>query len=139
MNPTPVFGEISTEVCGVYLAASQAASVGTTNAPSVSMTISDPLDPSAYSTLSPTLPTSSGNTVNYIGTIIATAADYWADTYDISITATSGANVFVNGVKLVETGTTGVFTDTFDIPTATQKIQILVQSGTSAAYIVVLN
>lgn len=130
-----IFGELSTEVCGVYKAASEAASVGTTSAPSVSMTFTSPLPPFATTTHSLTLPTTSGNCLNSISDIIGWASG--ATSFDVSITASNGDNVFVNGTRLTETGT-GVFTGTLNVPSATQKIQILVQSGNAAPYIVVL-
>jgi hypothetical protein len=132
------FGEISAEVCGIYVTNKANASVGTTSAPSVSMTFKKTSYPYTTTTISPTLPTTSGNCLNYISTIVSTAATVGTTTYTISVTASSGDYVFVNGTKLAETGT-GVFTGTFNVPASTDKIQILVQSGTAAPYIVVLN
>ncbi len=134
-----VFGETSTEVNGIYVANKASASVGATSAPSVSMTFTKAAPRPSSTTISPTLPTSSGGTVNYISTMIDAATTHDTTTYDISVTASTGDNVFVNGVKLTESATPGVFTGTgFTVPTTTQKVQILVQSGYAAPYIVVL-
>ena len=132
------FGEISTEVCGVYKVASAATSVGTTDAPSVSMTFTKVSD-STTRTISPSLPTTSGSTLSYCATMRTNATLCATTVYDITITAASGDNVFVNGVKLTETATPGVFSGTnLPVPAVGQKIQILVQSGVKAPYIVVL-
>ena len=132
-------GETSAEVCGIFVATVGTESVGTTDRPSVSMTFTKAPPRPSSTTISPAMPMLSGGTVSYINDMITAANSKQTTTYDISVTASTGDNVYINGVRLTESATPGVFTGTgLSVPVATQKIQILVQSGDAAPYIVVL-
>ena len=113
-----VFGETSAEVCGLYVANAESSSVGTTAAPAI--TLADgpiPLD----------MATSMGNNVFYI----PAETFEGAFTSGIVVTATassSTAKVFINGES----------TGTFTIQDASRGVQILVQDGNSAPFILVI-
>ena len=113
-----VFGETSAEVCGLYVANAESSSVGTTAAPAI--TLADgpiPLD----------MATSMGNNVFYI----PAETFEGAFTSGVVVTATassSTAKVFINGES----------TGTFTIQDASRGVQILVQDGNSAPFILVI-
>ena len=113
-----VFGETSAEVCGLYVANAESSSIGTTAAPAI--TLADgpiPLD----------MATSMGNNVFYI----PAETFEGAFTSGVVVTATassSTAKVFINGES----------TGTFTIQDASRGVQILVQDGNSAPFILVI-
>ena len=113
-----VFGETSAEVCGLYVANAESSSVGTTAAPAI--TLADgpiPFD----------MATSMGNNVFYI----PAETFEGAFTSGVVVTATassSTAKVFINGES----------TGTFTIQDASRGVQILVQDGNSAPFILVI-
>ena len=113
-----VFGETSAEVCGLYVANAESSSVGTTAAPAI--TLADgpiPLD----------MATSMGNNVFYI----PAETFEGAFTSGVVVTATassSTAKVFIHGES----------TGTFTIQDASRGVQILVQDGNSAPFILVI-
>lgn len=113
-----VFGETSAEVCGLYVANAESSSVGITAAPAI--TLADgpiPLD----------MATSMGNNVFYI----PAETFEGAFTSGVVVTATassSTAKVFINGES----------TGTFTIQDASRGVQILVQDGNSAPFILVI-
>lgn len=113
-----VFGETSAEVCGLYVANAESSSVGTTAAPAITLADgSIPLD----------MATSMGNNVFYI----PAETFEGAFTSGVVVTATassSTAKVFINGES----------TGTFTIQDASRGVQILVQDGNSAPFILVI-
>lgn len=108
-----VFGETSAEVCGLYVANAESSSVGTTSIGSVAIDGEglDLSDATAY-----------GNNMFYLDAEIA-------DGNVITVTAASGANVFINGVE----------SNTFTVSNTTNLVQVLVQVGNAAPYILVLD
>lgn len=108
-----VFGETSTEVCGLYVANAESSGVGTTSINSVSIG-TDELDLSDA--------TAYGNNTFYLDAEIANGNV-------ITVTAASGANVFINGVE----------SNTFTVSNTTNLVQVLVQVGNAAPYILVLD
>ena len=108
-----VFGETSAEVCGLYVANAESSSVGTTSIGSVAIDGEglDLSDATAY-----------GNNTFYLDAEIA-------DGNVITVTAASGANVFINGVE----------SNTFTVSNTTNLVQVLVQVGNAAPYILVLD
>lgn len=108
-----VFGETSAEVCGLYVANAESSSVGTTSIGSVAIDGEglDLSDATAY-----------GNNTFYLDAEIA-------DGNVITVTAASGANVFINGVE----------SNTFTVSDTTNLVQVLVQIGNAAPYILVLD
>ena len=113
-----VFGETSAEVCGLYVANAESSSVGTTAAPAITLADAPiPLD----------MATSMGNNVFYI----PAETFEGAFTSGVVVTATassSRAKVFINGES----------TGTFTIRDASRGVQILVQDGNSAPFILVI-
>ena len=112
-----VFGETSAEVCGLYVANAESSSVGTTAAPAITLADGIPLD----------MATSMGNNVFYI----PAETFEGAFTSGVVVTATassSTAKVFINGES----------TGTFTIQDASRGVQILVQDGNSAPFILVI-
>lgn len=113
-----VFGETSAEVCGLYVANAESSSVGTTAAPAITLANGPiPLD----------MATSMGNNVFYI----PAETFEGAFTSGVVVTATassSTAKVFINGES----------TGTFTIQDASRGVQILVQDGNSAPFILVI-
>lgn len=113
-----VFGETSAEVCGLYVANAESSSVGTTAAPAITLADAPiPLD----------MATSMGNNVFYI----PAETFEGAFTSGVVVTATassSRAKVFINGES----------TGTFTIQDASRGVQILVQDGNSAPFILVI-
>ena len=113
-----VFGETSTEVCGLYVANAESSSVGTTAAPEITLADAPiPLD----------MATSMGNNVFYI----PAETFEGAFTSGVVVTATassSRAKVFINGES----------TGTFTIQDAARGVQILVQDGNNAPFILVI-
>lgn len=113
-----VFGETSAEVCGLYVANAESSSVGTTAAPAITLADGQiPLD----------MATSMGNNVFYI----PAETFEGAFTSGVVVTATassSTAKVFINGES----------TGTFTIQDASRGVQILVQDGNSAPFILVI-
>lgn len=113
-----VFGETSAEVCGLYVANAESSSVGTTAAPAITL---------ADAPISLDMATSMGNNVFYI----PAETFEGAFTSGVVVTATassSTAKVFINGES----------TGTFTIQDASRGVQILVQDGNSAPFILVI-
>ena len=137
------FGEVSTEVCGVYIAEPSSGSVETTTAPSaVSFATIDPVwgDSTAVNP-APSIP-SNGGTYSYVNTIATAATNVGATSVGVSVTAVSGAYVYVNDTLLSATGTSGtetVYTGLISAPTSTQDIRIIVQAGSAAPYLFLYN
>lgn len=113
-----IFGETSAEVCGLYVANAESSSVGTTAAPAITL---------ADAPISLDMATSMGNNVFYI----PAETFEGAFTSGVVVTATassSTAKVFINGKS----------TGTFTIQDASRGVQILVQDGNSAPFILVI-
>ena len=132
--PTPgIFGETSTEVCGVYVATPSASSVGTTSKPT-SVSFKYTGASTSHTIASGVIP-SNGGTISRISSIRAYANG--ATVLTVTVNATTGSNVYVNDVKLTES-TSGVFTGTIPTPASNGKIRVLVQEGTKAPYLFVI-
>ena len=134
------FGETSAEICGIFSAYhTNTASVGRSDTPT---DISFKIQNSNYvtlETLQPSIPSNRG-IATYINTIIERMNFWNSSSLEVSITATSGANVYVNGVRLDQTstsGTNGIYTGTVAAPVSGQYIRVIVQSGTEAPYLCV--
>jgi hypothetical protein len=128
-----VFGETSTELCGIYTANGTGSGAG--SAPStVSMSFVNPEDEEDTDSYTPTIPANMGTT-SAISTIRSKANGVGASTFNISVTAVTGAYVYVNDKKLTEVGSTGVFTGTLNVPASTQDMRVVVQSGTASPYL----
>lgn len=108
-----VFGETSAEVCGLYVVNHEDSTVGTTSISSVKIG-SDALDLSAA--------TAYNDSTFYMDA-------YLAEGDVITVSAESGANVYINGVA----------TNTFTVSSTTNLVQVLVQAGDAAPYILVLD
>lgn len=112
-----IFGETSTEVCGLYVTSNKiSAGAGTTAAPTITV---------AGQTITLDMLESKGNDVFYFN------AFGGAMPSDIAVTATaasSTAKVFINGSS----------TNTFTTQSTTRGVQILVQDGNSAPFILVV-
>lgn len=131
------FGETSAEVCGIYAAKGTGSGI-TTTAPSIlSVNYIDELE-EVVTTSSISVPANM-SAYSYMDTIRSIAASSEAITLEISITAGSGENVFVNSAKFSEVGTSGVYTGTMGIPGSTQDIRVIVQSGANLPYLFLLN
>ena len=139
------FGETSTEVCGIFSAyrtdAENALSittgVGRTTVPTaLTFLITDP-ELGGTNPVPVSIPTNRG-TVSAISAVSEAATTVAATTVDVSITAPSGAFVYVNGTMLSETGssgTDGVYTGTILKPSSGQYLRVIVQEGTLAPYL----
>lgn len=107
-----VFGETSAEVCGLFVANAESSGVGTTSINSVSIGTDelDLSDATAYG----------NNTFHYELGLMS------GDT--ITVNAASNANVYINGVAR----------NSFTVTDTTTLVQILVQEGNAAPYILVM-
>ena len=112
------FGETSAEVCGLYVANAESSSVGTTAAPTSVSIDNITITPATNANVE-----SRGNNVYYYHT-----ADGVSEA-QITVAAASGANVFINGTS----GTS------LELSEDTEVVQILVQSGDAAPYILVID
>ncbi len=135
------FGETSAEICGIFSAYhTNTASVGRTSVPTaMSFTVNDPVSGDPDLVVTPTIPANHG-TYTCISSIASRATALGVDSIDISITATSGANVYINGTLIPQTGTSGtngIYTGTVAAPVSGQYIRVIVQSGTEAPYLCV--
>lgn len=128
------FGETSTEVCGIFTTANPVSgtTAGTTAAPA-SVVFSNANNSNTYTV--PTLP-ATGNYVSCMRAIqtYASRQTGGAAALTLTINAASGANVYVNSLKLTESSA-GVYTGTISIPEASQKLRVIVQSGIAAPYV----
>lgn len=128
-----MFGEISSEICGIYVANKESSAVGTTTKPSgVSFKFSGASN--SHIIASGVVP-ANGGTISRISSIRSYAGS--ATELTVTVNATSGSTVYVNNVKLTE-GTSGVFTGTIPTPASNEKIRILVQEGSKAPYLFVI-
>lgn len=134
------FGETSTEVCGIFSAyltdaEKEATSVGRTAAPSaLSYTLKHPVTLNPFTPVSLTIP-ENRESYSCISTI---ANSVGASDMIVSVTAVSGANIYVNGVLLAETGTSGtevIYSGTVPKPVNGQYIRVIVQQGTAQPYL----
>jgi hypothetical protein len=124
-----MFGEISTEVCGVYKATTSLTNNSTTSAPtSVKFTGSS----SSQTIASAAIPVNGGTIAR-----MTQIRNLSGSSLSITINAATGSNVFVNDVKLTESST-GVFTGTIDAPSSTQYFRVLVQNDIMNPYIFVI-
>lgn len=114
-----IFGETSTEVCGLYVTSNKiSAGAGTTAAPTILL---------GEGEISLEMATSKGNNVFYIPA--ATFEGGFTEGVPVTVTAASStAKVFINGEA----------TGTFTIQNAARGVQILVQDGDSAPFILVI-
>ena len=112
-----VFGETSTEVCGLYVANNKiSAGAGTTAAP---QTVE--IDGEEVNLSSSAVVLKGTNTYyDHTGTIAGTTVD---------VTAASGAKVFINGEE----------TSSYDVSANAKAVQILIQSESAAPYILVID
>ena len=112
-----IFGETSAEVCGLYRTSNTiTGGAGTTAAP---QTVE--IDGEAVNLSGSSVVLKGTNTYYYhTGNIAGTTVD---------VTAASGAKVFINGEE----------TTSYDVRTSAKAVQILVQSGTAAPYILVID
>ena len=112
-----IFGETSAEVCGLYRTSNTiTGGAGTTAAP---QTVE--IDGEAVNLSGSSVVLKGTNTYYYhTGNIAGTTVD---------VTAASGAKVFINGEE----------TTSYDVKTSAKAVQILVQSGTAAPYILVID
>lgn len=113
-----VFGETSTEVCGLYVANAESSSVGMTAAPTSVSIDNLTITPATNANVE-----SRGNNVYYYHTTGGVSEAV------ITVAAASGANVFINGTA----GTS------LELSENTEVVQILVQSGNAAPYILVID
>lgn len=113
-----VFGETSAEVCGLYVANAESSSVGMTAAPTSVSIDNLTITPATNANVE-----SCGNNVYYYHTIGGVSEAV------ITVAAASGANVFINGTA----GTS------LELSENTEVVQILVQSGNAAPYILVID
>jgi len=128
-----MFGEISSEICGIYVANKANSAVGTTTKPSsVSFKYSGASN--SHTIASGVVP-ANGGTISRISNICSYAGS--ATELTVTVNATSGSTVYVNDLKLTE-GTSGVFTGTIPTPASNEKIRILVQEGSKAPYLFVI-
>lgn len=127
------FNETSTEVCGLYVANPSSANVGTsTNPTSVSFKYTGA---SGSHTIAQNAIPNNGGTITRINSIIGYANG--ASTLTVTVNATAGSNVFINGQKLTESSS-GVFTGTINTPSSGSKLQVIVQDGTKEPYLFVI-
>ena len=112
-----MFGETSAEVCGLYRTSNTiTGGAGTTAAP---QTVE--IDGEAINLSGSSVVLKGTNTYYYhTGNIAGTTVD---------VTAANGAKVFINGKE----------TTSYDVSTSAEAVQILVQSGTAAPYILVID
>lgn len=111
-----IFGETSTEVCGLYVTSNKiSAGAGTTAAPTVK------IDGVAVNLSSSAVVAKGNNTYYYHTGDIAESA--------INVTATTGAKVFINGEE----------TSSYTASANAKAVQILVQSESAAPYILVID
>lgn len=113
-----VFGETSAEVCGLYVANAESSSVGMTAAPTSVSIDNLTITPATNANVE-----SRGNNVYYYHTTGGVSEAV------ITVAAASGANVFINGTA----GTS------LELSENTEVVQILVQSGNAAPYILVID
>lgn len=113
-----VFGETSTEVCGLYVANAESSSVGMTAAPTSVSIDNLTITPATNANVE-----SRGNNVFYYHTTGGVSEA------EITVAAASGANVFINGTAGTSLG----------LSENTEVVQILVQSGNAAPYILVID
>lgn len=113
-----VFGETSTEVCGLYVANAESSSVGMTAAPTSVSIDNLTITPATNANVE-----SRGNNVFYYHTTGGVSEA------EITVAAVSGANVFINGTAGTSLG----------LSENTEVVQILVQSGNAAPYILVID
>lgn len=111
-----VFGETSAEVCGLYVANAESSSVGTTAVPTITV---------AGQTITLDMLESKGNNVYYFNAFGGAMPSNIAVT---ATAATSTAKVLINGSS----------TTTFTTQSTTRGVQILVQDGNSAPFILVV-
>lgn len=118
-----IFGETSTEVCGMYVTSNKiSGGAGTTAAPTILLGDGD-----GAGEISLEMATSKGNNVFYIPA--ETFEGAFTEGVPVTVTATSStAKVFINGEA----------TGTFTIQNATRGVQILVQDGNNAPFILVI-
>ena len=127
-----IFGETSAEVCGLYVANAASSSVGVTSAPT-SVKYYKANDTTGQSLTS--IPSNHGTVsdISAIRTYVGTET-----TLTVTVNATAGSTVYVNSVKLTESSS-GVFTGTIPTPASDGKVRVLIQNGTAAPYLFVIN
>lgn len=110
-----IFGETSTEVCGLYVANAESSSVGTTAAPTTVSIGNYTINPRTDAE-------NKGNNVYYYSTENGLSEDR------ITVASVDGAKVFINGVE----------TSSLTLSENAEVVQILVQGGNAAPYILVI-
>jgi hypothetical protein len=129
-----IFGEISTEVCGVYKTlANTVTNNSTTNGPT--SVVFSKSGSSNNVEIDSTMMPSNGGTIAKITNIRYLAGS--ATELTVTVNSTTGSNVFVNDVKLTESSS-GVFTGTVPTPLSGNKIRVLVQNGVLNPYLFVI-
>lgn len=111
-----IFGETSTEICGIFTTANAAgASVGRTATPTITLDGDDVEDIS-------TEVTTVGNVVVYdMGGSLGSGSE-------IAVTAAAGANVYINSSA----------SDSYTVGSQTEYVRVIVQSGEQAPYIAII-
>ncbi len=127
-----IFGETSAEVCGLYIANAASSSVGVTSAPT-SVKYYKSNDTTGQSLTS--IPSNHGTVsdISEIRTYVGSETNV-----AFSVNAATGSTVYVNSVKLTESSS-GVFTGTIPTPASDGKVRVLIQNGTAAPYLFVIN
>ena len=111
-----IFGETSTEVCGLYVANAESSSVGTTAAPTTVSIGNYTINPRTDAE-------NKGNNVYYYSTENGLSED------TITVASVDGAKVFINGVE----------TSSLTLSENAEVVQILVQGGNATPYILVID
>ena len=131
-----IFGETSAELCGIY-ATSGSASASMAKATQATFVVSDPDNTSESHTTSVTLSADSGATATGLSDVLSYASSYGATTASVTVSAASGAIVYVNEEKLTETGT-GTYTGTINITSFVGGFRVVVQKSDACPYIAVI-
>lgn len=133
MNPSAIFGEVSSEICGIN-----------TNVGSTTETIARPTSvkfskqgvTQKVTIQSGQIP-ANGSTISKLSNIRNIAGT--SGEVNIEVNAQTGANVYINDVKLIESGTTsGLYTGTISTSNNT-LLRLIVQNGTASPFIFVIN
>ena len=122
MNPTAAFGEISTEVCGVYLASGTGS--GTAVAPTITIDEESLASIASEGATVTTTPVSGNQQIITISGL----ANAWNTEFELEVSG--GTYIYMNGAN----------TDTMDIDLTDGPVtvQIINQSGTAEAFITLL-
>ena len=118
------FGEVSTEVCGVY-AATGTGDGAAQNAPTVTLAVETDTS-TDYSV--PVTVSNMGNTLE--NTIKAKASQYEDDEVFVTVTDSSADYIYINGVAATSGTSVSV-----PLTSGSQTIQIICQTGTRSPYI----